>query len=173
MTTKLHTVGQIETATGLKVNPLNMRANDLCITDIAHALARICRFGGHTSGFISVARHSLEVLEWAKKSIGLDKAPQLARTLLLHDASEAYLGDVPRPLKQHPAFAFYREAEARLEGLIAKKFDLIYPFPPLVKVMDEAVLKWEMEKDRHNDLRIDGFDEAKANFLKAYYDLTD
>ena len=101
--------------TGKAINPLNMRAEDICIEDIAHALACVNRFAGHTAKPITVAQHSVYV----SRVVGDARHP-LALQALLHDASEAYLGDVTKWLKPHmPA---YVEAENRLERLIYEKF---------------------------------------------------
>lgn len=104
----------IMTTSGRAFYPMDPRAEDLDIADIAHALAHVCRFAGHVSTFYSVAQHSV----LASYAV----APPHALHALLHDASEAYLGDVPRPLKHLPAFAAYREAEAVLQALIYATF---------------------------------------------------
>ena len=108
---------RITTFTGRSVNPFDLQPEDVDIRDIAHALARICRFGGHTVGFLSVAEHSLHVAyRCASAGYALEG--------LLHDASEAYLGDVPAPIKHNPAMYAYRRAEAQAQEAIATRFDL-------------------------------------------------
>ncbi len=86
----------IETYTGKFVNPLDLKDEDISILDIAHALSLTCRFNGHCNRFYSVAAHSIRV--FALVNYG-SRATQ--RAALLHDAAEAYLPDVPRPIKQH------------------------------------------------------------------------
>ena len=76
---------------------INPKIEDIHILDIAHALSQICRFGGHTSSFYSVAEHSINVATLLEQQ-GADKITVLAG--LLHDATEAYMGDMPRPIKQ-------------------------------------------------------------------------
>ena len=123
----------IATFSGRYVDPLHLSPDDVNIEDIAHALANQCRFTGHTLEFFSVAQHSVLVM----------------RTLpiehkfwgLLHDASETYLSDVARPLKQDPYFGqAYRGAEGRAMRAIASAFDLPWPEPPEVKVADNVLL---------------------------------
>ena len=79
------------THTGRHVDPLNVRAEDICLEDIAFALSNLCRFGGHVR-FYSVAEHCVRVCRAAP--------PELQRAALLHDAAEAYIGDIIRPLKR-------------------------------------------------------------------------
>ena len=110
----------IGTFTGLRVDPLALTVDDIDIEDIAHALSMQCRFGGHVSQFYSVAQHSVAVSQ--------NVPPGDALWGLLHDATEAYLVDIPRPLKRSPVFAAYRDLEAQLLTTIAKKFNL----PPVL-----------------------------------------
>lgn len=108
--------GWMEISSGRKVNPLNVREEDVDIEIIAHALSHICRYGGHCKKFYSVADHSMRVAR-----ILPDKY-KLAG--LLHDASEAYLGDVIRPLKY--SMPSYRELEERTIQTIMAKFHIPY-----------------------------------------------
>lgn len=127
----------IATWTGEHVDPLNLRDHQVNIKDIGHSLARQCRYAGHTEGYLSVARHSI-IVSHHLETQGEPFVIQMWG--LLHDAAEAYLVDVPRPLKQHPAMAFYLEAEARAERIIAQVFNLPYPVPGVVKDADRFVL---------------------------------
>lgn len=86
------------TYTGRKFWPLDPLAEEVHIEDIAHALSVICRFGGHTQEFYSVAQHSCLVADLVATKTQ-DKLTLL--TALLHDAAEAYTGDVIRPIKKH------------------------------------------------------------------------
>jgi hypothetical protein len=127
----------LQTYTGKRFDPLNPDPALIDIDDIAHALSNICRFGGHSSRFYSVAEHSVLVAEalW-----DLRHDADLALAGLLHDAAEAYLGDIPRPLKYRPEFAFYRKAEAVLEALICSRFALSSAWHPEIKRIDNAIL---------------------------------
>lgn len=90
--------GTINLFSGGKINLLDPQVEDIHIEDIAHALSNICRFGGHSREFYSVAQHSCLVSY-------LVPMPYQLRALL-HDASEAYLGDVIKPLKHRIALAY-------------------------------------------------------------------
>jgi hypothetical protein len=132
----------IETYTGKRFYPLNARKEDICITDIAHALSNQCRFSGHTRRFYSVAEHSVHV-----SLVVADRGGSFEDQLwgLLHDASEAYLVDLPTPLKKDPVFGFvYRAAERALTKAIAEAFDLEGHEPPgIVHNADLAMLATE------------------------------
>ena len=103
----------IETYTHRKVNPFEIKEDDINISDIAHSLSMLCRFNGHCHEFYCVADHSIRCLELFEKMIerGDLKANHGASTysvsaqlylyILLHDAEEAYTSDMPRPIKQN------------------------------------------------------------------------
>src|SRR5687768_8805887 len=118
--------GHILTYSGVLVNPLDPNPDTILIDDIIHSLCNQCRYNGHTSKFYSVGEHSVYV-SWSVK-------PENALAGLLHDASEAYLCDIPRPLK--PFFTNYKEMEAKLEEVIFTKFGLPYPMALDVKQVD-------------------------------------
>lgn len=122
------------TVTGRTFWPLDPRPEEVAIEDIAHSLAHQCRYAGHTSAFYSVAQHSVLVAE--------NLPPELRLWGLLHDASEAYLVDLPRPVKRF--MPGYAEAEVRLMRCIASHFDLHWPCPRKVKAVDDAILADEM-----------------------------
>ena len=84
------------TASGRDFVPTRLVPADVCITDIAHALSLICRFGGHTTEHYSVAQHSLLV---ARILSVMDASPAVQVAGLMHDAHEAYIGDIPTPIK--------------------------------------------------------------------------
>ena len=123
----------IQTFTGKQFFPLDPRPEDLDIRDIAHALSLQCRFNGHCLQFYSVAEHSVRVSEW------LDGEHSLWG--LLHDAAEAYLGDVVRPLKRQ--LDAYNAIEKRLLRVVADHFDLGWPMPEAVAVADTRLLAAE------------------------------
>lgn len=130
----------IETYCGIAFHPLEPRPEDIRLEDIAHALAHQCRFSGHTRVFYSVAEHSVRVARLLREQ-GWDKKTQ--RHGLLHDASEAYLVDIPAPLKRHPAFAGYVEAERRLMSVIGERYGLYEIEPIAVKEADQILLATE------------------------------
>lgn len=94
--------GWIQTATGRIIDPLNPEVEQIDIRDIAHALGNICRFSGQSSIFYSVAQHSIIVAELVGLVTEDDPVPVMFG--LLHDAAEAYLGDVSTPMKTRSAF---------------------------------------------------------------------
>lgn len=101
------------------VNPLELVAEDIHIEDIQHALSNICRFNGHCREFYSVAQHSVHVCEWLARN-GYDIETQFIG--LLHDTSEAYLGDIVRPLKKMPLYSQYLDIELDVTRKIMNKF---------------------------------------------------
>ena len=106
------------------------------IDDIAYALSHINRYTGH-AGSYSVAEHCCHCYDVARRA---GEAAEICFTVLMHDAAEAYIGDVSRPLKNLlPAF---RVIEQKLENAIAEKFDII-PFKEKVKLYDNQLLKAE------------------------------
>lgn len=126
----------IQTYTGRRFWPLDPRAEDVTIGDIAHALSNECRFSGHCRGFYSVAQHSVLVAQ-----VVLQRSPELALTALLHDAAEAYMSDIARPVKK--SMPIFGEMEHRIELVIAEKFSLVFPFPPIIKEADNILLATE------------------------------
>jgi hypothetical protein len=120
----------IQTFTGKQFFPLDPRVEDINIVDIAHALSMSCRYTGHCTRFYSVAEHSVRVSENVPKELALEA--------LLHDASEAYLTDIPRPIK--PYIPQYKEMEERVERVIAQVFGTGFPMNPLVKEIDNRIL---------------------------------
>ena len=101
----------ITTFTGKKVNPLDLKIDDICVEDIAHHLSCINRFVGALKKPVSVAQHSVYVSR-ILQGTGMEAWG------LFHDASEAYLGDVSKWVKQTPTMASYREAEIKAENVI-------------------------------------------------------
>ncbi len=106
--------GIFNTATGKLVNLYQPTEDMICLQDISGALSKICRFGGHTTRFYSVAQHSVLVAALCK---------ECPKEALMHDAAEAYLGDVIKPLKVMLGAA-YTDLEYNFESIIAQKFGL-------------------------------------------------
>lgn len=123
----------ILTFMGVEFWPIDPRPEEILIQDIAHALSMQCRYSGHVSQFYSVAEHSVRVAEAVP-----DKDRLWA---LLHDASEAYLVDLPRPIKRYTDIGrHYRIAEDRLMRVICRRFGLPEEQPESVTRADEAML---------------------------------
>jgi hypothetical protein len=122
----------ISTYTDKKFHYLNPTEEEICIEDIAHALALTCRFGGHCSKFYSVAEHSIRVSNIVPETLRLQA--------LLHDAHEAYLHDVPRPIKED--IPQYKIIADKLQSRINNKFNC-YMGNYLVKKADDKLLATE------------------------------
>lgn len=110
---------KMTTYTGKHFNPLEIKEADVCIEDIAHALSLLCRGGGHLKYFYSVGQHSVNCAREAQAR-GLSDKTVLG--CLLHDASEAYISDIIRPVKHH--LTNYLEIESMIMDVIFWKFGL-------------------------------------------------
>jgi adenosine deaminase len=132
--------GWIQTYTGRRVDPLDPDPTQFEIGDIAQALSNQCRFGGHSRVFYSVAQHSTIVSDLVQERGGSTTDVLAA---LLHDAGEAYLVDLPHPLKHRSALGPpYRRAEGRLEAAIEERFD-VPPMDKAHKPLDRRLLATE------------------------------
>ncbi len=126
--------GIFSTVSGSKINLFAPEIDSINIDDIAHHLSLICRFGGMVRDFYSVAQHSLLVSYLSPDGLELHG--------LLHDASEAYLGDVIKPLKNVIGKP-YEEIEARFMRAISEKFSFSYHKLDAIKESDKLVLELE------------------------------
>lgn len=138
----------IRTASGGRFFPLDPRAEDIRIEDVAHALSNLARFTGHTREFYSVAQHCRGVSAWVEaeaRRLGFSKeqARALALEGLLHDGSEAYLNDISTPVKRQPELAGYRAAEERVRLAFVERFGLPREESALVKKGDRILLVTE------------------------------
>jgi hypothetical protein len=121
----------IRTVSGIYIDVFNQDPDEIDIEDIAHALSMQPRFWGNLYAFYSVAAHSLNCMSLVSDEYKLAG--------LLHDASEAYLLDIHRPIKHR--IANYREIEDRLMYCIAGKYRFVYPFHPDIKQADNSMLQ--------------------------------
>lgn len=110
-------MSRIKTYTGIMIDPRNASVDEICIKDIAHALSMLCRANGHFPHFYSVGQHSINCAKEAEAR-GYSRRVQLG--CLLHDASEAYLSDITRPVK--PYLVGYLDIEASLQKVIFDKW---------------------------------------------------
>jgi 5'-deoxynucleotidase YfbR-like HD superfamily hydrolase len=133
----------IQTASGIFFDVADPRPDDIRIEDIAASLSKQCRFSGHTSSFYSVAQHSLDVCDLLRVQ---GYAEGVQRWGLLHDASEAYLVDLPSPVKNWTSLGVvYRALEVKVMRAICRKFGLPYEgiMPSAVERADARCLATE------------------------------
>jgi uncharacterized protein len=151
--------------------------SDYNILDIANALSKICRFTGHCPTLYSVAQHSVHLSRIVPREDALAG--------LLHDAAEAFIGDVSNPLKA--MLPDYRAIEERVERAIFASFGLPYPMPASVKHADLVMLKTEqrdivgtsdrwamLEGVEPMETRISAWTQAESReqFLRRYMELS-
>lgn len=165
------------TAGGTAYWPIDPRAEEVFITDIAHSLAMQCRYAGHSKFFYSVAEHSIHVSRMVPEEHAL--------VALMHDATEAYVTDVPRPLK--PSLTNFAEIEEKNWRVIAEAFDLEWVVPECVHEADQLICHSEMRllmptpplplntpgEDPHVQLSFLGHVAAEEAFLERFQELWD
>jgi 5'-deoxynucleotidase YfbR-like HD superfamily hydrolase len=122
--------------TGVMIDPLCLDPWLVDIVDIAHALSGENRYSNHTRRGYTVAQHCLVVRHMCEDE-------DYEYEALMHDAAEAYLRDLPAPVKHDPAFDEYRRIEDKAMMCIAARFGFNWPEPPIVKEWDVAVRKVE------------------------------
>lgn len=175
----------MQTYTGKAFWPLDPRPEEIDILDIAHALSLTCRYGGHCKKFYSVAEHSLLVSQVCEH---LYNDKQIILWGLLHDACEAYISDIPRPLKYQ--LAQYLKIEFLVDFAIMEKFGIDRDkVIRKVKFVDNSLLEFERKQLMSKppmSWNINAFDiatelisincyppeEAEELFLKRFYELT-
>jgi len=154
----------IRTNSGIFMNVFSPEPDMFCIEDIAHALAAQPRFAGHLNRHYSVAQHSVLAARMAKKKNKL--------ATLLHDSTEAFILDMPSPIKAR--MPEYKKFEGILMTAIADKFKIQYPFDKEVKKIDKIMIHLEWDNlVNHNNKKFKCWSQKKAKrkFLKMYYEL--
>lgn len=134
-------MAQIRTYTGIQIDPIHPDAEVIDIIDISHALSLLCRANGHFKTFYSVGQHSMNCMKEARAR-GYSEKVQFA--CLLHDASEAYLSDITRPVKQE--MPQYQAIEKPLQDMIWMKYIgevLTDEEFKLVRIIDDVILYYE------------------------------
>jgi hypothetical protein len=168
----------MQTYTGRAFYPMDPQTGDVDPADIAHALSLLCRYGGHVTRFYTVAEHCVLMSHAV--------APGNALWALLHDATEAYLGDMIRPLKS--AMPEYRAVEDRLMHVLCNRFGLDWDCPAEVKAVDARILlderaalmaappqPWAVEHLTPLGVEISGWtpEEAESRYLARLAELAD
>ena len=132
----------ITTYTGIHFYPTEPKSEDLDIRDIAHALSLLCRGNGHVKYFLSVGQHCIRC---AREASARGYGDRIALICLLHDASEAYMSDVPRPTKRE--IPVYTEWEEHLLAIIYEKYLGGQPTEEeahIMKQIDDDVLYYDL-----------------------------
>ena len=148
----------IQVYSGKRFWPLDPKIDEVDIDDISHSLSKQCRFSGHTEFHYSVAQHCIHVSLFCNPAHALEG--------LMHDASEAYLVDFPRPVKSE--FPKYFELENNIMKVISEKYKFIYPLPEDVTLADNQMLWVEKSKvmkptlDWYQDTPVELTDEQKV-----------
>lgn len=139
--------GWMQTYSGRRFYPLEPKAADVELVDVAHGLAMTCRYGGQCRVFYSVAEHCVlvsEIVEQHARNAGHhpDEVRHLAQLALMHDSAEAYIGDMIRPLKHQAEMAEFRRAEVAIELVIAEAFHLRWTpeAHQIIKRIDDRIL---------------------------------
>ena len=174
----------ITTYTGQHIDPLRPRKDKLLIEDAAHSLSLLCRGNGHVKTFFSVGQHCINC---CREALARGYSRRVALACLVHDASEAYMSDVPRPFKKE--LPQYVRAEEKLLDMIYEKFlgkSLSAEEKRLVRQVDDTMLYYDMlellgEKvaDTAPDIKIElsyrvrPFEEVEREFLDLYHELAE
>jgi len=141
----------MQTYSGRQFWPLDPQPHEVFIDDIAHALAHQCRYAGHCLRFYSVAEHSILLSRCVSEENKL--------WALLHDASEAYLSDVIRPIK--PYLSGYKFREEKVMRAIAERFGLKGDEPAEVKAADDRITLDERAQNMHPTTHKGGWPDGK------------
>lgn len=169
----------ITTYTGRHIDPLHPDPDMICIEDIAHALSLICRGNGQVKTFFSVGQHCINC---AREALARGYSRRVAFACLLHDASECYLSDVPRPFKK--TLSGYKEQEKNLLDLIYQKYlgsPLNAKEKQLLKEIDDDMLWFDLtyllnehqEREAPEihitiDYTVRAFEETEKKYLELY-----
>ena len=169
----------ITTYSGTHFTPTEPNAASLHITDIAHALSLICRGNGHVKTFFSVGQHCIHC---ALEAQARGYSNRVILACLLHDAGEAYMSDVPRPLK--PYIADYKIIEGKLLNTIYEKYLgslLTTEEEALVQKVDDDMLYYDLwnllnepsdgpapEMETEFSYKVLPFEEVEQTYLELF-----
>lgn len=163
--------GKFITVSGVEIDILNFKEEDVDLLDIAHALSMVCRSGGHVEEFFSVAQHAVEVARLLQER---GYSNDVVLQGLHHDDSEAYLGDVISPLKE--LLPGYRKIENDFQATISGALGLDYPFHPAVHKADKDVFVQEVKDTKwpqaERMLIPLSCEDAYKEYLDMHYSLT-
>ena len=150
----------ITTYTGRHIDPLHPDPDMICIEDIAHALSLICRGNGQVKTFFSVGQHCINC---AREALARGYSRRVAFACLLHDASECYLSDVPRPFKKYLGSPLNAKEEQLLKEIDDAMlwFDLTY-------LLNEPQEREAPEIHITIDYTVRAFEETEKEYLELY-----
>ncbi|WLY87213.1 hydrolase [Vibrio phage vB_VibM_83AMN] len=155
------------TYTGKLIDFSDIKVKDIDIIDIAHGLAKECRFNGQIDCFYSVAQHSILACSHAFIN---QEDPELCLAILLHDASEAYIKDLPSPVKD--LLPQYRKLESVVMAEIYRAHEILHMLDhPKIKHYDQLVFDWEwaqLKEKKAEIFRPMEWREAKESFMLAF-----
>lgn len=162
--------GHINTYSGKKLNLLDPFPEDINIQDISRGLAYNSHFGGQTPRFFSIAEHCLLVFNLMERA-GRGFSPEILMAALLHDASEAYLGDMVKPLKV--LLPEFQKIEQRMMEVIFDKYQLPMEHLATIKPFDQLAQKIEYRAFYKNGATLHHFspDQSRYRFKERYYNL--
>ena len=156
----------ILTYSKIEFRPLEPVAEDIRIEDIAHSLSMLCRANGHYGEFYSVGAHCLNCYD---EAVARRESPRVKMACLLHDATEAYISDVTRPVKRY--LEQYQDIENKLADVIYERFlgsKLTSYEAATVKLIDDAMLYYEfLEFGAHKLLDEPPYVAATPDFYKG------
>lgn len=170
-------VGWIETYSQKFFFYLEKNPENISIDDIAQGLSNLCRFAGQVKEFYSVAQHSCIICDYAPEHLKLIG--------LLHDGAEAYISDIPRPVKG--IIPQIKELEVTIQMQIAEKFGLSFPYSGQIDVLDAQLMLAEAQQLFNHRVSwwIEGLDplniligkcwepkKAKNEFMSRFINLT-
>lgn len=162
-------VGAIETASGISADITNLTPEMVTIEDIALSLSNICRYNGHLPNFYSVAEHSVRVAGYLENE---GCTPEIILTGLLHDAAEAYVGDMMRPLKRLPEMhKVFSPIENNVLKVLHEKFGGVFPHPEIIHTADHLAYDWEIKHIRTGLIKPLTPEEAYDMFLETFDNL--
>lgn len=163
---------------GTMFHMLDPKPEEMLLIDIAHGLSNICRYNGQCKSFYSVAEHSV----WVSHVVPYS----LRKAALLHDMSEAWIGDMTRSLKH--SMRKYLRVEEKIMMCGAQKFGFDWPLHPLVKEADNTVLanevpycvgtqtrKWYLPNPPSPYVNIEFWtpEKARARFLERFWEINE
>lgn len=169
----------IKTYSGIYFNPLQIKTEHIAIEDIAHSLSLQCRGGGHIRRFFSVGQHSINC---AREAFHRGYSHRVQLACLLHDASEAYLSDITRPVKRQ--LKEYMEIEEVVQGTVweahfqeplngeereqVQEIDEVMLYHELFHLLEEQLEVEEPPLFGELDLDTRHFEEVEEHFLQLY-----